>query len=186
MDLDKDEINIKNEQTLNATKKIKDETREVGSRILKKLDETLYMARATNDTLDNQTIQMKTINNTLDNVDVQIKESKTLVKHFNNWWNIFRKKTTLKTKQFEYSEHPQNELKKVNKQNIKQNYEIKSDDPADEIADKMSIMLDELQIEANKFTSSLGIQANEISKIDDGIEKSNSEISNVSREVKYY
>lgn len=178
---------MNDEEIIKETNKIKDQTRQVGIRILNHSDDIINLASSTKLVLDDQTKSMESIIDELNIIDTKVKESKSLTKRFKSWFWIFYpseskniKPSNTKTRR---NSHENKTEKKIYN---KEDYKFDSDNPADEIADKLSQNLDIIGNYANDFNTTLKKQSPMLDQIHDGISKSDSEIKNITNKIKSY
>lgn len=176
------------EQIIKETENIKDKTREVGARMLKKCDETEDIAELTQIMLDEQTNCMETISDNLDELDMKVKESKSLSQQFASWFSIFRSTKTRTTHYVIKEEKTKEEKIKrtLPEKKEKKEYEFKSDDPADEIAEKLNERLDIFARYATNYNETLKKQAPLLDTIADKVDKSDCDIKNVTKTIKKF
>lgn len=177
---------LTDDQVLQKTENVKNKTREVGTRILKKCDETEDLAELTQIMLDDQTNSMERITDNLDDLDIKIKESKSLVKQFGSWFSIFGSTKTTHT-QYVIKEEKNEKIKHSlpEKKEMKE-YEFKSDDPTEEIAERLSERMDVFARFANGYNETLKKQTPMIDIIGDKVEKADCDIKNVTKVLKKY
>lgn len=176
------------EEITKATEEIKNKTREVGKRIMKKCDETEDLAELTEIMLDDQTKSMESIIDNLTELDQKVQESKSLVKQFASFFGIFQSTKQNSThyviKNEKYASEKNKNIMPEKKE--KQNYDFKSDDPAEEIAIALEQKIDKLAMHANKFNSKINKQQPLLDDMSNKIEKSDCDIKNVTKTIKRY
>jgi hypothetical protein len=175
------------DQLIKETENIKNKTREVGVRILKKCDETEDLAEITQYMLDDQTRCMETIIENLDELDTKVKESKSLAKQFKSWFGIF--KSTKSITQYVVKEEKvieEKNNKRLPEKKERKEYEIVSDDPADEIAEKLSERLDIFAKYADGYKETLAKQSPLLDIMSDKVDKSDCDIKNINNKIKRY
>lgn len=179
--------NFTNEQVLEETENIKNKTRDVGMRILKKCDETENIAELTKIMMDDQTKSAENIIENLNELDNHIKESKSLVKKLSNWFSIFQYSKKSTTEYIIKEEKVLNNSKlklPQKKENVK--YEFNSNDPAEEIAIKLEERLDKFALYAENYKNILEKQKPLLNTIDEKINKSDCDVKNVTKTIKKF
>jgi hypothetical protein len=176
-----------NEQVISATEDIKDKTRQTGSRILRRLDETDELGNIIQDELDEHTDSMIRTTQNLDDLDVKVQESKTLAKKFKSWFGLFSTtKSTPIPIQSTIHEPKSVREKYIRVKKDDSEYEITSDDPADEIATKVMEKLEKLERHAQGFNEKLTKQVPLLDEISNKIDKSDCDIKATSAIIKRY
>lgn len=176
------------EQIITETENVKNKTREVGIRMMKKCDETEDIAELSQIMLDEQTSCMETISENLDELDTKVQESKSLAKQFASWFSLFRSTKTTHTQYIIKDEKTKDEKTKraLPEKKEKQEYKFTSDDPAEEIAQKLEERMDVFARYANSYNEILKKQAPLLETIADKVDKSDCDIRNVTNVIKKY
>lgn len=182
-----DELSAEDKRVLKEIETVKDKTRKVGARMLKKCDETEEVAELTQFVLDSQTDQIQSINDNLDELEEKVKESKSLTKKFSSWFSIFGSNNS-KT---HYVVKNTNETKsaperKMPEKKEPKEYNFLSDDPADEIASALYERVDKFAMYAQNYNKSLTKQSPMLDTIGNKIEKSDCDIKNISKTIKKF
>jgi len=174
------------EQVISATEDIKNKTRQAGSRILRRLDETDELGDLIQSELDENTDSMTRTLQHLDDLDVKVQESKTLVKKFGSWFSIFST-TKITPVQLPVIQEvkPIREIP-IHVKKSDNDYEITSDDPADEIATKVFEKLEILERHAQRFTATMNSQTPMLDEMDNKINKSDCDIKSTNDKIKQY
>lgn len=180
-------LSAEDNMVLKEIENVKDKTRKVGARMLKKCDETEELAEFTQFILDSQTDQIQTINENLDELDEKIKESKSLTKKFSSWFSIFGSSTS-KTQYIVKNDKKIKDVteKKLPEKKEQKEYNFMSDDPADEIASALSERIDKFANYAQNYNKSLMKQSPMLDTVGNKIEKSDCDIKNISKTIKKF
>lgn len=130
--------------------------------------------------LDNQTNCVEILSENLDELDTKVKESIDLSKQFASLFSIFRSRKT------HHIEHVTKEKNIMIKIKQKQNYEFKSEDPADEIAELLLERIKKFELIADGYKDRLIEKTPMLDAIADKVDKSNCDIKNVTNVIKKY
>lgn len=168
------------EKTIEQIEELKNETKKIGMRIFTHCDQIENLANSTEVVLNDQTQQIETIIENLDEVNEKLKESKSLTKKFSSWFGIFMQNTNtnnctqkLKTHSHVNSKPP-----------VKTEIEFVSNDPAEEIAEKLFEKLELFESHANNFNRTLKKQNLLINTIEEKVEESEADLKNINKKVK--
>jgi hypothetical protein len=174
------------DKIISETEDIKNKTRQAGSRILRRLDETDELGDLIQRELDENTCSMTRTLQHLDNLDIKVQESKTLVKKFGSWFGIFST-TKIRTVQQPVilEAKPIREIPIYVKKSD-DDYKITSDDPADEIATKVFEKLAILERHAQRFTDTMNSQTPMLDEMSNKIDKSDCDIKSTNAKIRRY